>query len=151
MPRVIDSVPRSLLLLLCAFLLMLTAAPSPAMTVVRAPAGAVDLDLAGALEVRRSAADAGMALAMTATDWQANTRRLSNFGESPQALWLRFRLETPNGAHPPLYVRYGYPSMDYVDIWFLSGNRPVAHWSGGDRRPFAVRPVDDRLMLFPVP
>jgi len=66
-------------------------------------------------------------------------------------LWLRLRLEGREHITEPLYLRYGYPNTDYVDVWFVQDGRPLAHYQGGDRRPFAARPVDDRLLLFPVP
>ena len=72
-----------------------------------------------------------------------------NFGFTTSAWWVRVRLQNPSSKAMSLVLRQDYPLIDYLDIW-----QPDAdgwqQFSTGDRRPFASRPIDHRLFLFPV-
>ena len=145
-------VATRLLLLILSLLLSLTA-PARAAPVVAVSPQTTGLDLARALESRLAAPDASLeqVLADRRDAWRANPRGLSNFGHSDQALWLHVRLRGLDNLSERAFIRHGYPNTDFLDYWVLQEARIIAHHQGGDRRPFAVRPVADRLFLFPLP
>jgi diguanylate cyclase (GGDEF)-like protein len=141
------------LLLLILSLLLSLIAPARAAPVVAVSPQTTGLDLARALESRLAAPDASLeqVLADRRDAWRANPRGLSNFGHSDQALWLHVRLRGLDNLSERAFIRHGYPNTDFLDYWVLQEGRIIAHHQGGDRRPFAVRPVADRLFLFPLP
>ena len=141
---------RSLMILALWMSGMMPALAAPVGTVGPQTSG---LNLAGALETRFTPRDATLEQirAEPGNPWQANPRKLSNFGQSDQALWLHVRLIGLDILTERAFLHYGYPNTDYVDFWVVQDDRVIAHHQGGDRRPFNIRPVPDRLLLFPLP
>ncbi|HEX5276289.1 MAG TPA: diguanylate cyclase [Fluviicoccus sp.] len=138
------------------FLLCLAGLLAPQALLAAVPANidsaTAALPLAASLDTRLTPLDAGLpAMLQDNSGWQPNSRRLNSFGyAADRALWLRFRLDRQEAA-APLFVRYDYPNTDYLDLWYVRDGRVLAHYQGGDRRPFQTRPVDQRNYLFPVP
>ncbi|RZU47841.1 diguanylate cyclase [Fluviicoccus keumensis] len=140
------------------FLLCLAGLLSPLPLYASSPPVSITADtaavpLAASLDTRLTPLDTGLPVIIgdNVGAWQANSRRLNSFGyAADHALWLRFRLDRQDTSQP-LFVRYDYPNTDYLDLWYVRDGRVLAHYQGGDRRPFRTRPVDQRNYLFPVP
>lgn len=70
-----------------------------------------------------------------------------SFGYSRATFWFRFSVTNP-ADHPKTWMlEYDYPIVDYIDFFMADTG---LHYKSGDHRPFDVRPVTYRTIVFPV-
>ncbi|MFP4534014.1 MAG: 7TM diverse intracellular signaling domain-containing protein [Desulfobacterales bacterium] len=71
----------------------------------------------------------------------------SSFGYSRSAFWFRFAVENPASRPITWMLEYDYPVVDYIDFFMPDTG---LHFKSGDHRPFHVRPIAYRTIVFPV-
>ncbi len=80
--------------------------------------------------------------------WQPSQEDVPNFGLTPDTYWFKGRLTNSSSRHITRLLEISYPVLDYVDLYLVHDQRVLAHYKAGDRRPFHVRPLDNRHFLF---
>jgi hypothetical protein len=75
-----------------------------------------------------------------------------NFGYSNSAYWLRIDIENHSTGIRQWYLELPFPTLDEVDVFLLEkhSGQLLQHYRGGDRRPFAERPIAHRNLVFPL-
>jgi diguanylate cyclase (GGDEF)-like protein len=81
---------------------------------------------------------------------QFTSGKVLNFGFSDSAFWVRIRI-SPAAPHTNRVLDVGYPLLDVVDLFWVSGGRVIQQYQTGDTRPFTNRPIVHRDFIFPVP
>ncbi len=102
---------------------------------LRDPTGALDFDA-----VRSPEHDMRFAPA---------TADAPSFGFTRDVIWARLRVENRLAAPETYFLEIAYPLLDRVSV-FIEGPAGVRRYDTGDRTPFATRPLDTRLFVFPL-
>ncbi len=76
-------------------------------------------------------------------------RGYPNFGYSRATFWVRFSACNRTGHSIPWVLEYKYPPIDEVDL-YVPNDQGFRVMKGGDRRPFAARPLNTRTVVFPI-
>ncbi|MEK9764980.1 MAG: diguanylate cyclase [Thalassolituus sp.] len=84
------------------------------------------------------------------TDWHHRDNINNNLGQTSHPIWARVRLAGVTESFGQPIVRLNYPHHDYVDFYLFEKGRLVRHYEAGDQRPFAVRPIEQRVFWFPL-
>ena len=70
-----------------------------------------------------------------------------SFGYSRATFWFRFEVENAARRAITWMLEYDYPVVDYIDFYMPAAG---LHFKSGDHRPFHVRPIAFRTIVFPV-
>ena len=70
-----------------------------------------------------------------------------SFGYSRATFWFRFSVTNPTDHPITWMLEYDYPIVDYIDFFMAD---TALHYKSGDHRPFDVRPITYRTIVFPV-
>lgn len=90
-------------------------------------------------------------MARPAQDWQHNGDQTFSHGYTDAHWWLRVEVGNVRTEVSRLLLELSYPVLDDVEVWVLGPDRTLeAHYRLGDKRPFAVRPVQHRFFLIPL-
>ncbi|MCG8317013.1 MAG: response regulator [Pseudomonadales bacterium] len=82
--------------------------------------------------------------------WQVNTNERTNFGQSKDTFWFRFRISDLNLIKWKAFLRLDYVNLDIVKVYYISNDKVFRTYSAGDKEPFHSRPIDERTPLFPL-
>lgn len=74
-----------------------------------------------------------------------------NLGFTSAAIWLRFSLELPERASRGRLLEFGYPMVDYIDVYWILPDGRVVTQHGGDHRPLTDQAVHHRNTVLAVP
>ncbi len=80
--------------------------------------------------------------------FSASRGRVLNFGIGSEPVWIRFRVANETTAPLPRRLSIETAWLDEVDVYFRHGGKTVADYHVGDRKAFALRPVDSRYYEF---
>ncbi|MEN8671429.1 MAG: diguanylate cyclase [Ketobacter sp.] len=83
-------------------------------------------------------------------EWSINQSGLRNFGQSSNPYWFKVTLDNLDQAGAPLYVRFAYPHVDLLDVFWVHDNAVIKRYRLGDSVAFNERPVDNRVYLLPL-
>jgi signal transduction histidine kinase/CheY-like chemotaxis protein/HPt (histidine-containing phosphotransfer) domain-containing protein len=73
------------------------------------------------------------------------------FGESYTDVVYWFRVGLPAEAAPGDWLlQFGYPLLDFVDVWLPAPGGGFTHVELGDQRPFAERVIQNRNLVVPL-
>ncbi len=143
-----------LLMLLCAHWpgLALAQAGGAASVSASGLAASGAVDLASRVDIRQAAPGMTLAqiMALAPDDWQQNRSDRTNFGQTSDAYWFRIRVTDLQEPGEAFYLRLNYANLDLVDAYLTSDGRLLQHYQAGDTVPYAERPVDERILLFPL-
>lgn len=89
-------------------------------------------------------------LLSTEPDWQINVDSRTNFGQSPQPYWFKVTLVNLDQAGVPLYLRFNYPHIDKLDVFWEQSGEIIKSYQLGDTVAFSQRPIDSRVFLVPL-
>ena len=70
-----------------------------------------------------------------------------SFGYSHATFWFRFAVKNPGDRPITWMLEYDYPVVDYIDFYVPETG---LHYKSGDHRPFHIRPIAYRTIVFPV-
>ncbi|WP_020407950.1 EAL domain-containing protein [Hahella ganghwensis] len=82
--------------------------------------------------------------------WQKNTSDTPNMGYTTSTYWFRFNIDNTSNQTVDRLIEIGYPLLDYVEMFQVSGGTIVQHYNTGDRHPFSSRAIEHRHFLFPI-
>lgn len=111
------------------------------------------LDLASLtlrLPDRHRSLDLAGVLATPDNVWRVDPGKVLKLGYDDTAWWLRFSVKNDAFQEKNLLLDFGWPLLDYLDVYILKDGATVTHWATGDQRPSASRPVDARTFVFPL-
>jgi len=74
----------------------------------------------------------------------------ANFGYSDSAYWFRFTLENNDDSHRDLLLEVGYPLLDSIHFYTLTGDRVNSEKHSGDLQPFKQRGFLYYNVVFPI-
>ncbi|OZG72279.1 hypothetical protein BTA51_16195 [Hahella sp. CCB-MM4] len=83
-------------------------------------------------------------------EWQQNTADTPNMGYTTSTFWFRFDISNTSNQAVDRLLEIGYPLLDYVELFQVSGDTIVQHYSTGDRHPFSSRAIEHRNFVFPI-
>ncbi|WP_345971274.1 EAL domain-containing protein [Sulfurimonas sp. HSL1-6] len=72
------------------------------------------------------------------------------FGYVDDTIWLRSTLKNTSHTENAWIVDLENPLLDYVDLYVIENKKVIAHFSSGDKRPFASRPLSSLTFRFPI-
>lgn len=81
--------------------------------------------------------------------WQKAPTGALNFGFTNSAYWLKFPLVNTEISSELKLIEIAFALIDYIDIYYLEGQKVIQAYHTGDRRPFDTRPVFHRNFIFP--
>lgn len=84
-----------------------------------------------------------------ASHFKSTTSRYLSFGYSRHPLWLKFTTVNNSNKIIKWFLQFNYPIIDAVHLFVPSGDNYIT-FSGGDRMPFDMRPVNHRTIVFPI-
>jgi len=95
---------------------------------------------------RLTAPEASLALAQG--KFTPSRKSVLNFGIGARPVWLAFEVTNPgeSGALRRLAIATSW--IDSIEVYIRRTERPVEAFQAGDIRPFAQRPVENRLFWF---
>jgi len=95
---------------------------------------------------RLTAAEASLAFAQG--KFTPSRKSVLNFGIGARPVWLAFEVTNPgkSGALRRLAIATSW--LDEIEVYIRRTERPVEAFQAGDMRPFAERPVENRLFWF---
>ncbi|MCC5816465.1 MAG: hypothetical protein JJT78_17070 [Leptospira sp.] len=80
--------------------------------------------------------------------WKIGTKDIPNFGFSNSAFWVRFQFYS-NDLYHPLFLEYGYPPMDLIDVYAVDKlGKVVFHKQSGDSVSYLNRDILFRNSIF---
>ncbi len=83
--------------------------------------------------------------------WELSTVDVPNFGFQKSAFWGRLHIVDKRQLWSPLILEFGYPQIDYLDIYLVSEGKLVETFQSGDHRLRNDWPIDNRLPTFILP
>ncbi len=78
------------------------------------------------------------------------TDQYINLAYSNDHIWLKFNVKNDTEKAVDLFVESGFSRLDFVSLHFKNDLGKWQTLSGGDRYPFAQRPLDTQQLLFPI-
>ncbi len=85
-----------------------------------------------------------------AAEFKRATLASANVGFTSSAWWVRFTLRNPAPEPRQIFLRQGYPLIDYVTLFSADPRGGWHELATGDRRNFDTRAVAHRDFLFPL-
>ncbi|MCC2617695.1 EAL domain-containing protein [Aestuariibacter halophilus] len=73
-----------------------------------------------------------------------------NLGFTDDEYWFTFSLLNTRSKAHSAYVEIAYPLLDHIDFNVVSDGKVIAHYSLGDRQPYAQRLVNNPNFIVPV-
>lgn len=99
-----------------------------------------------------AAADFQQAQAVPAEKWTLSEKNALALGAVKTGFWLRFDVRNQSDAEIRWLLKFTWPLLDHVELRLYHPG--TGHWGrhleGGDARPVSVRPIPDRMLLFPL-
>ncbi len=95
-------------------------------------------------------ADLKKVLEIDDNDWLAEKNNVINKGFTDDIIWLRLKIKNKNHITVPTLLSIEYPSLDFVDIYFLSNNKIEENYFLGDLVKFNKRPYHNRNFVLPL-
>lgn len=127
------------------------AAPIPAVDVSKVhSAGVIHLNGKAQVLKENTQLDLATLLQTPKLNWQTTPEHNSNFGQSKDPLWFRIQLTGLDQLNTPTFLRLNYPHLDQIQVYYLDQTHSFREYVTGDTVPYAQRPVDDRVFLFPL-
>lgn len=82
--------------------------------------------------------------------WQSPTPGVLNLGIDAKSYWLKVDLMYNGAAFQEWWLEVAEPSLQKLDVYWVSNNRVEAQWPGGNHLPFERRMMDHRHFIFPL-
>jgi diguanylate cyclase (GGDEF)-like protein len=80
--------------------------------------------------------------------FSAGRSHVLNFGIGSQPVWIHFSVANATKGPLPRRLSIETAWLDEVDVYFRHAGKTVADYQVGDRKAFALRPVDSRYYKF---
>ena len=87
---------------------------------------------------------------INAKGWRHSDDNVLNFGITPSAYWLRLTIEDISFDRDWL-IEFEFPTIDYIEAFFLKEGSLVNSGKTGARLPFSSRDIKHRNFVFKVP
>lgn len=87
--------------------------------------------------------------AAMAGKWEKSDTATPNFGFTTSVYWVRFTLKNRSGEDVDLYLEQAYPLISHLRL-FVPDGKAYASTEIGHAKPFGIRPVDHRSLVFPL-
>ncbi|MHA7923938.1 MAG: 7TM diverse intracellular signaling domain-containing protein [Marinobacter sp.] len=81
---------------------------------------------------------------------EAEDSSSTNFGLTPEEIWLALEFSTREKAHQNWFLEIGHASLDRVRVYLLEDGNLIYQGLSGDLLPFVSKPVSHRNHVFPV-
>lgn len=88
-------------------------------------------------------------ISSTTLPWQPSTEAVPNLGLGVSPHWFSVHLHNSSNETLNALLEMPYTMMDYLDIYYVSGNAIELAAQTGDQRPFSSRPLAHRNFLIP--
>ncbi|MBF0213687.1 MAG: response regulator [Magnetococcales bacterium] len=75
---------------------------------------------------------------------------ITSRGVSASAWWLRLEVINPESQSKRWFLQTASPTLDYLDLYHITPNRPVTVWHLGDRRHLREHPIAFELPVVPL-
>lgn len=82
--------------------------------------------------------------------WHPISSESVNLGFTDKTFWVKGNIKTLHLRSNYWILEQSYPLMDFMDVYFFSGDTLVASWKSGDRYAFTERPVQQATFTFPI-
>ncbi|MCV2884586.1 diguanylate cyclase [Aestuariibacter sp. AA17] len=82
--------------------------------------------------------------------WQIEEKHAISHGLTNDAYWFQFSLPE-NVLNHARVIEIAYALIDHVEMWYVSNDKVVAHYRGGDTQPFSERYLPLTSLVFPIP
>ncbi len=82
--------------------------------------------------------------------WHASKQEVPSFGYTASTYWLKIALTLDSAPASSYLLEIAYPVLDQVDIHVFQDNSQLAHYTMGDRQPYAQRPLDNPNFVVPL-
>lgn len=80
-----------------------------------------------------------------------NTQGIQNFGYSNNVFWIKIKLTNDSLFEQKRLLELKFLPMDFIDCYvFDSANHLKHHYLSGDMRQLSVRPIKNKVPLFPI-
>lgn len=86
----------------------------------------------------------------TNQQWTQQSSKAFNQGYSSSAWWLKLQLQNESENEVRRFLEVSYAVLDFVDVFVYSDDTQLAHYSMGDKLPFAQRAVEHRFFVVPL-
>jgi diguanylate cyclase (GGDEF)-like protein len=141
------------LVLVCPIALAVPPSPDAApVATLSAPSQVWNIGLGVQHLPGEAAEDFKQALAAPADQWTVSQKNALALGSLQAGAWLRFDILNQSAEETRWLLKFAWPLLDHVELRLY--HRETGHWGrhleGGDALPLSVRPIPDRMLLFPL-
>jgi len=141
------------LLLLAAFLIFKPATPAQQATeqlVLSADSDRVELGSYMRYTAESADSHSLEQLDQAAVQWQRNHVDAVSLGYQSSPYWFRTEWQTAADIPGNWLLEISNSHLDSLQLYLTEDGEPVAQWQTGDAQPYAQRPMDHPMFLFPL-
>lgn len=89
-------------------------------------------------------------LQLPAEAWVVSEEASLQLGYSTSVWWVRLDLKNNEVLDQSRVLEVGWPLLNELDVWILSGSELLSRVQTGDQRPFSQRPIEARNFAIPI-